>query len=298
MILIASRNKPFSYTAKSTPRRGVILKDYEQEIEDAYNGANEVSTAEIPLPSMSNEKEGLSMNESRNFVDRVVKSVLKDHSKMSHEDDIFNYGCDRYYLLQALEPCELMVSSVLYSLQATQIRNTIVRGLRQTIQPSKVNEISSNFVYQHPTVESMAKFVMDISRRTATVSSEDLESERRRRLQHYIHRYTQDWPIHRPGPCAFDPDAEVILLTGSTGGLGSQLLAQLVTMPTIKRIYAFNRRASKSSLERHIEAFTDRGNDLSLLNSQKIVYVEGDTSIRGLGIDAGLLKEVGNSCCF
>lgn len=119
-----------------------------------------------------------------------------------------------------------------------------------------------------------------------------MESERIRRLQDYVWKFTQNWPTHRPAQSSVEVDGEVILLTGSTGGLGSQLLAQLITMPSVTRIYAFNRPSSKPSRQRHVEAFTDRGNDLSLLDSEKIVYVEGDTSVQGFSIENGLLKEV------
>ena len=36
MILVASPDKPFTYTAKNTPRRHAIIEDYDQEINQIY----------------------------------------------------------------------------------------------------------------------------------------------------------------------------------------------------------------------------------------------------------------------
>jgi thioester reductase-like protein len=117
-----------------------------------------------------------------------------------------------------------------------------------------------------------------------------------------IQKYTQDWPVHRPRSTAVpgheSSSNEVILLTGSTGGLGSQILAQLVAMPSVSRVYAFNRPSQKSLYDRHLESFVDRGNDISLLQSDKIVYVEGDTSVVGFNIKSELYNEVCNRLLY
>lgn len=124
------------------------------------------------------------------------------------------------------------------------------------------------------------------------MEDEELRSARQQRLQDFIRKYTQDWPRHLPQSVQ-TPNSEVILLTGSTGGLGSQILAELITTDSVSRIYAFNRASKIPLRERHIEAFTKRGNDLALLDSKKIIFVDGDTSAKDLGIAPELFNEVG-----
>ncbi|KAJ7855599.1 hypothetical protein B0H14DRAFT_3645801 [Mycena olivaceomarginata] len=68
----------------------------------------------------------------------------------------------------------------------------------------------------------------------------------------------------------------VVLLTGSTGGLGSHILDLLLSLPSVERVYAFNRRGRIAVSERQSEAFVDRDLDLQLLSSDKLVYLEGD----------------------
>ncbi|KIJ40867.1 hypothetical protein M422DRAFT_780553 [Sphaerobolus stellatus SS14] len=272
MVLIALRSKPFTYTGKNTPRRGAVIKEYDDEIEALYKVVSESVQTDIPTPAATGEEGGWSLEDSRDFVHQIIHSILKDVSGMKDEDDIFSYGCD--------------------SLQATYIRNTILHGLRQVAPPASVQKLASNFVYQHPTVNALAEIVSRVSRRSMETAYADLEAERTERLQRYIHTYTQEWPRHRPAPNQNDSTKEVILLTGSTGGVGSHILGELVKLPSVTRIYAFNRPTKKSSRQRHLEAFSDRGNDISLLDDEKIIYIEGDTSVQGFNIDPSVYKEI------
>ena len=90
-------------------------------------------------------------------------------------------------------------------------------------------------------------------------------------------------------------DAEpgtTVLLTGSTGNLGSHILETLLRDPKFLRIYAFNRHSPHQPLDRHIKRFENNGFDKACLTSDKLIFVEGDTSQDNLGIDPSLFNEV------
>jgi len=92
-----------------------------------------------------------------------------------------------------------------------------------------------------------------------------------------------------------DERDHVVVLTGSTGGLGSYLLASLIQREDVTVVYAFNRpsRGSTSSIQRRQKSsFEDRGLDVALLQSEKLVYVETDTSLDNLGLDKELYRKV------
>ena len=89
------------------------------------------------------------------------------------------------------------------------------------------------------------------------------------------------------------PAGVVVLLTGSTGGLGSFLLSQLLENTRVERVYALNRPSSSASIEeRQSSAFVDKGLSVDLLSSGKLVYVEADASRDKCGISAKLYEEV------
>lgn len=103
---------------------------------------------------------------------------------------------------------------------------------------------------------------------------------------------------------------ETVFLTGSTGNVGSQLLATLLSMDRVRRVYSFNRPSSSSIsiIDRHKERFEDKALDVALLSSEKLVFLEGDNDLPGLGLSEAMIIEVGahydrggaqtNNCAF
>ncbi len=86
MIIFSSPSKPFTYTAKGTARRQVVIDDYAREIEALYN-ATTTGRSEVVAPSDWSDGQTL------NFVREVVKTALR--RDVEDEVDIFQYGCDR-----------------------------------------------------------------------------------------------------------------------------------------------------------------------------------------------------------
>ncbi|GJJ05919.1 putative NRPS-like protein biosynthetic cluster [Clathrus columnatus] len=277
MILIASSSRPFVYTAKETLKKGVILTLYGDIIDALYKDAEESVHAEIPVPLGTHPDGGWTEEEILVFVSKVIHTVLRlDGKALIGTDDIFRFGCD--------------------SLQATYIRNTLLHALRQVAPLPNIRNLPSSFVYQSPTINALSQLIAQASRSEIYHHHTDTLERRTKRLENMIQQYRSNWPVHHPQK-EYVNDEEVILLTGSTGGLGSQLLAQLVEIPTVTKIYALNRPGGgKSPYERHVDVFEDRGNDVEILNSSKIVFLEGDTSVSGFAIsDAKLFDEMRNS---
>lgn len=86
---------------------------------------------------------------------------------------------------------------------------------------------------------------------------------------------------------------DVVFLTGTTGWLGSLMLAELLQETAVERVYAVNRRGGEVGLrERQVRAFEDRGIDGTLVTSVKLVLLEADLTAENLGLDAERLNEV------
>lgn len=118
--------------------------------------------------------------------------------------------------------------------------------------------------------------------------------DRSETLERYVKRYTANWPTRsKTTTTRNSSDPEVFLITGTTGTLGSQILASLIANSQVGRIYAFNRKHPRLSFrERHEAIFVEKGNDVALLRSPKVVFVEGDSSVKGFGVAKGLYEEV------
>lgn len=108
-----------------------------------------------------------------------------------------------------------------------------------------------------------------------------------------VEKYSVDFPVHRSGGVdGANSVDEVVLLTGTTGRLGSHLLAQLLAKPSVTKVYALNRAAKGSIAGRQHDAFVHWGLDEALLSGEKLVLAKADFSKSDLGIGEDLYNEV------
>ncbi|KAI0045616.1 acetyl-CoA synthetase-like protein [Auriscalpium vulgare] len=264
MLLVATPSKGFVYTAKMTARRQAILKDYAPEIEALYRNITETAQTDIPVPLKWSQLETL------HFVREAVHHVMRRN--VADDVDVFQHGCD--------------------SLQATYIRNSVLRALRET-SPKVAKGISSTFVYDRPTIIQMAAHL----HKAAVDPNADHTSvlaTRGQELQAIVNKYTTAFPTRSISATPnHRHSGKVYLVTGTTGGLGANLLAQLLASPSVSRVYAFNRPSKSASLaERHADAFSRRGLDEGLLLSHKLVNLEGDLSRPSFGLDPSTYTEL------
>lgn len=122
-------------------------------------------------------------------------------------------------------------------------------------------------------------------------------------LESFSIPYTSTFPTHSKWDgqaclcseeCTVRPDSrDIVLVTGTTGALGSAILAKLVASDNVGRIYALNRKSKQGIclLERQKQALSSRGYDPNIVLSPKVVLVEGDFMRSGLEISHVLKEE-------
>ncbi|THV07008.1 acetyl-CoA synthetase-like protein [Dendrothele bispora CBS 962.96] len=266
MILVASPAKPFTYTAKNTARRQAILNDYDKEIERLYETVDESTQAGIPPP------EEWDLNSTVDFVRVVLTKVLQRH--LNDDDDIFEHGCD--------------------SLQATWIRNTLLRALRQSAEIDSRNWTTLNFVYEYPTIHKLSRFLIALTNGMWDMeqfSNIEASKQKVKIMEAMVVKYSNGLPslnIQQRGD-------RVILVTGTTGALGCHLLTTLLADGEVSRIYALNRkRESFTPLERQIQAFTEREIDTEQMRTcgNKLVVLDADLTQDDFGIDSNIYEDI------
>ncbi|KAK0231808.1 NRPS-like enzyme [Armillaria nabsnona] len=158
MIIVAHPSKPFTFTAKGTPRRRAILTAYSKEIDAAYEAVDNISVSNIPAPQKWN------IDEITEWIRRVVHSLLRTDAQISDTQDLFVVGVD--------------------SLIAVAIRNTITSILRKTraISTGAIRTLPQNFVFNNPSISFLSAFIHDtvissLSNGTTETEDEDDGSE-------------------------------------------------------------------------------------------------------------------------
>ncbi|OSD00742.1 acetyl-CoA synthetase-like protein [Trametes coccinea BRFM310] len=274
MITVTNPDKLFQYTAKGTPRRHVSLAEYAQEIDELYRRVEESSQVDIPPPSAW-EGEALLQ-----YVREVVKRVLKA-TQICDNDDLFQQGCD--------------------SLQATWIRNTILNAVRKTTMLSTHN-IPLSFVYANPTIAALSAYL------TGLVSGKVIDqrvqyAKRLEEMKELVAKYMKDWPAPQwktatDGQAKPTSSGEIIVLTGSTGRVGSHLLSQMLLKPEVVRVYALNRESTGDAVklaDRQRKAFAMWGLKPELLSSDKVSLLPTDLKKPNFGLSEETYTEIQRS---
>lgn len=157
---------------------------------------------------------------------------------------------------------------------------------------SRVNAIDHDIIFSHPTIVSLAAHVSSLVGTSVSVTVDPVEQQLEV-MKKLIEKYTADIPTSPLVMAKEEPLKETVLITGTTGALGSLMLAQLIADENIERVFAVNRSSkAKSLLERQREAFADKAIDLSLLDHEKLRLVESDLSASQLGLDDTRYHEV------
>jgi hypothetical protein len=155
---------------------------------------------------------------------------------------------------------------------------------------STLSEIPYNLIFSHPTVSELAEFIFGLSRTKTKLLPSELSARKEAAIKDYITKFSTDLGGKNRNSLIILP--AIVLLTGTTGSLGSFLLDSLLRDDRVLKVYAYNRPGKKSPKERQMAAFTDRGLDITLLNSPKLVFVDGVLHQENLGVSTDLYDEV------
>jgi hypothetical protein len=186
-----------------------------------------------------------------------------------------------------------------YSLSVTYLRNRILGALRKSSDPEvkkAAAHIPYNVIFENPTIELLGSRIAALVNDNGAGQGVDFIEQHKQAINAMIEKYSVglDGPVDGVLPSSQLVEPAVVLLTGSTGGLGSFLLSELLNGPTVQRVFAFNRPSSTKSIEeRQKAAFRDRGLQIDLLDSNKLVYVEADASLEKCGLSPAQYEEVG-----
>ncbi|KAG6816854.1 hypothetical protein H0H87_002340 [Tephrocybe sp. NHM501043] len=183
------------------------------------------------------------------------------------------------------------------SLYATSLRLRVIHALR-TLEDDKCQGLSHrilpDLVYAFPVIKDLARFVSSL------LTSEAVQgpvSRGANAIEAMIAKYTFGLATSPEAPLAqlVAPTPATVLLTGSTGNLGSQILARLLEDPRVSKVYAYNRppkAGTKTLLDRHIERFEEAGLDAALLRMEKLVLIAGNATESYLGLDRGIYSQL------
>ena len=246
-VLFTKPDKPMTRTSKGTIMRKVTKTMYEAEINDLYEGGNEDAESD-ELADIKLFQDDLSATETS--LHRIVTTIT-EAKDIALDQDFFAAGVDSLQVLSLVKQLKFKVKTELPSVDA-----------EKTVIPS--------LVYSNPNIQALAKAFLALK---DPDSGESPEQSHHRAMEEMLAKYSAGIP-------AVD-DAATVLLTGSTGSLGSYLLDDLVALANVRRVYALNR--ATDGLARQTDASGGRG--LSTDFRDKVVFLHADLAQERLGLD-------------
>jgi thioester reductase-like protein/aryl carrier-like protein len=153
----------------------------------------------------------------------------------------------------------------------------LAEALRTKLQR---RDITAAMIYQNPTVHELTLALSpSTSRSGATVTPSTTREEQ---LGAMVRKYTIDMVQQKRVWAERErPSKHTVILTGSTGSLGSQVLKTLVQRPKIEQVYCLDRSDDAETRQRH--AFVKYyGTEAGL---HKVEFLQADFSLAGFGLE-------------
>lgn len=238
----------------------------------------------------------------------MLSQSINVRSDLNPTVDLFAQGLDRWvvHCFHKLMEAVTEMNKLFHSLSATYLRNRLISALRRSSEPG-MQEISSlitqNIIFENPTMRSLARKVAAFIKGADGTSGTSGRNAHIKAIGAMIQKYSADFQsslLEGPSKHPRIDGGRVVLLTGSTGTLGSYMLADLLGRPEISTIYVLNRFSTASgtySSRRQHNAFEERGLSTRLLfSAKKVFYLEGDISQDGLGLATCTYERVCSLC--
>lgn len=254
MLFLSNPEKPFLRAGKGTIQRALTIKLYNEEIDSMY--ANRTENAE-EAPRLNLESEEAL---TQSIVDTLQERLGAE--RLEADIDFFAAGIDSLGVMNA--------SKILRA------------GLQSSGHEVDAQALAPRVIYKNSTPQRLAAHILK-SVLHADKSNTQSEDEQQQEAMGVIYKkYTENLTkakANRPDPRT---ENQVVILTGSTGMLGSYLLDFLGHNPTVSKIICLN-RAADGGRSQQVKALASRGLDVSLLDT-KAEFYHADLSRPDLGL--------------
>lgn len=244
LVTISDPDKPFLFSPKGSFRRGAALKMYKDDIAHLFAADEVIVPAELDVRTLQTLTAGI-----RSLFAAVVGEI-------DDEEDFFLRGID--------------------SLQTIHTSKRISVGLKAIGVDEQAALVEPRDVYANSTITQLSSFIFDRLQGSLSSRVSSIDTT----LQGMIDKYSSDFGTCKPPPKS---TGKTVLLTGSTGSLGSYILHFLIHTPEVDKIVCLN-RSEDGGRTKQLAGNKERG--LST-NFDKVEFLHADLSQPRLGLEAG-----------
>ncbi|CZR57114.1 related to NRPS-like enzyme [Phialocephala subalpina] len=219
LVMISRAEKPFQRAGKGTVMRYLTTQNYAEEIDQLYSAFEKQVSHDLPFRQAPKSPSAV-----RQLIWEIFRRQIRTHD-VPDEADFLEAGLD--------------------SLKITQIAHDLQRALGSSLGPRTV---TNRILYENPSISKLCSAICELLGNQDTNSNDYARDARRvEEMKSLIDKFTSNIPL-----CPIIPQIKIghqegspinVILTGSTGSLGSQILDQLLEDPKIGTICCLDRSA-------------------------------------------------------
>lgn len=263
-VLFTNSEKPLPRAGKGTVQKKMAEKLYQSELDALY--------AKTHLSSNGASHDNVDFHDVDSAQESLKSIVLQELevSTLKVEDELFALGLD-----------SLKVANIVRHINASleEIGRGGLRFLPSTI-------------YANPTVSQMASKVMAMTGEDSETNDAISARDRVTDMRSLYIRYAQDLPMNGRKAKEVSPKMpKVVILTGSTGSVGSYLLDTLLKDQSISKVYCFNRANNTAPEVRQHQA--NKANGLAThMPSNRVTFLTTDLSQPYFGLSRSIYSQL------
>ncbi|KAI4144839.1 MAG: hypothetical protein L6R39_004024 [Caloplaca ligustica] len=254
-ILFTKPQMPMARAGKGTVQRAATLAAYQDDIDAIYKDADQISydidSQTIALHNMADQA---ALPE---YIKGTIQSVT-GWPELSESENIFTLGMDSLHAL------------------------VLVRALRRALE---IPDLAPSTLYTNPSVTALSRAIVALreERRESQNTIHQVSLDRRHTLlKEYRGRIDR---LSSPSTTLYGNSPNIVVLTGSTGALGSHVLNRLLVNHGVSHIFCLNRAVDGRNLQKKRNLYRRISGDLS---TDRITFCTCDLSKPDLGLQVDI----------
>ena len=248
-ILFTTPEKPMSRAGKGTVQRRATIANYSVEIDALYTDAD-----------YTRNDHNLVQFDKNNVYRSIVEIISSTTSiaGLARDDDLFSRGMDSVQVIQTIRLLKLALENI----------GMIADGL------------GPSTIYTSPTAAKLTAAVEHLLQDSGNMK-EQHEEARIDKMRFMLANYSPELLKKRAETERPSKSPTIVMITGTTGALGSYVLDTLVANESISRIICLNR--SIDSRQKQSQASVSQGLR-ARWDSQRVTFLTSDLSKSDLGL--------------
>ena len=280
-IAFTDEDRPLRYLGQGKIQRNQTFQQYEEDINVLYEAAED-EPSDLPEGDAGDLSRIDFRRQSsiKEWLQKFIEKVAGIHD-LGGDDAFFDAGIDSLRVIQIVREVKRQVKLA----DDTKIRP-------QSLSPS--------VVYSHPSLNGLSDQLLKMAKtgpqdldsgyQTAD-SDETCGSSKLREMESLLDKYVQSLPVDNQRQRTPVTQGRTVLLTGSTGSLGSYLLNKLSNDTNVQHIVCLDRNSSAA--EKYRDNGPQRG--LSPLDPDRVEFIKANLAESQLGLKNEVYERLKNT---